>query len=98
MGQWGLTSYGHLALSFFIAVLLSGILSILIGFFSLRIRAIFFAMVTLAFMEFTYILSSQLRFLPSGEEGISFKLPGILAVDFSYGSSFGVVSTVRRHM
>ena len=95
MGKLGWTSYGHLALSFFIAVLLSGILSILIGFFSLRIRAIFFAMVTLAFLEFTFILSSQLRFLTGGEDGISFKLPGILAVDFRLGQFLGIELTGR---
>ena len=59
MGKLGWTSYGHLALAFLISIVISGILSVLIGLFSLRIRAIFFAMVTLAFMEFTFILSSQ---------------------------------------
>ena len=95
MGKLGWISYCHLALAFFIAMLLSGILSILIGFFSLRIRAIFFAMVTLAFLEFTFILSSQLRFLTGGEDGISFKLPGILAVDFRLGQFLGIELTGR---
>ena len=58
VGKLGLVSYGYLALAVLIAVVISGILSVLIGFFSLRIRAIFFAMVTLAFMEFISILAS----------------------------------------
>jgi branched-chain amino acid transport system permease protein len=95
MGKLGEASYGHLALAFLIAVVISGILSVLIGLFSLRIRAIFFAMVTLAFMEFTFILSSQLRSITGGDDGISFKLPGILAIDFSYGNIFGVEFTGR---
>jgi branched-chain amino acid transport system permease protein len=95
MGKLGWISYGHLALAFFIAVLISGILSVLIGLFSLRIRAIFFAMITLAFMEFTFILSSQLRSITGGDDGISFKLPGILAIDFSYGTVLGVEFTGR---
>jgi branched-chain amino acid transport system permease protein len=95
MGKLGWTSYGHLALAFLIAIGISGILSVLIGLFSLRIRAIFFAMVTLAFMEFTFILSSQLRSITGGDDGISFKLPGVLAVDFSYGKLFGLEFTGR---
>jgi branched-chain amino acid transport system permease protein len=95
MGKLGWTSYGHLALAFLIAIVISGVLSVLIGLFSLRIRAIFFAMVTLAFMEFTFILSSQLRSITGGEDGISFKLPGILAIDFSYGKFLGVEFTGR---
>jgi branched-chain amino acid transport system permease protein len=95
MGKLGWTSYSHLTLAFLIAIVISGILSVLIGLFSLRIRAIFFAMVTLAFMEFTFILSSQLRSITGGEDGISFKLPGILAIDFSYGKFLGVEFTGR---
>jgi branched-chain amino acid transport system permease protein len=95
MGKLGWVSYGHLALAFLIAVIISGILSVLIGFFSLRIRAIFFAMVTLAFMEFTFILSSQLRAITGGDDGISFKLPGILAVDYSLGRFLGIEFTGR---
>jgi branched-chain amino acid transport system permease protein len=95
MGKPGWTSSGYLALAFLISIVISGILSVLIGLFSLRIRAIFFAMVTLAFMEFTFILSSQLRSITGGEDGISFKLPGILAIDFSYGKFLGVEFTGR---
>ncbi|MBI5603375.1 MAG: branched-chain amino acid ABC transporter permease [Deltaproteobacteria bacterium] len=95
MGKFGLSSYGHLALAVLIGVVLSGVLSVFIGFFSLRIRTIFFAMVTLAFLEFVFILSSQLRFLTGGDDGLSFKLPGILAIDYSLGRFLGLEVTGR---
>ena len=95
VGKLGLISYGYLALSILIAVVISGILSVLIGFFSLRIRAIFFAMITLAFLEFISILASQLRSITGGEDGISFKLPHILAIDYSFGRFLGIEITGR---
>jgi branched-chain amino acid transport system permease protein len=95
MGKLGLTSYTHLGLAFLLAVLISGVLSVLIGFFSLRIKAIFFAMVTLAFLEFTFILASQLRSVTGGEDGISFDLPGILAIQSNLGRFLGVDFTGR---
>ncbi len=95
MGKWGWVSYGSLGLAFLFAILISGILSVLIGFFSLRIRAIFFAMITLAFMEFAFILASQLRGITGGDDGISFKLPGILSVDFTLGKFGGIDVTGR---
>ncbi len=95
MGKLGWVSYSHLALAFLIAVIISGILSVLIGFFSLRIKAIFFAMITLAFMEFAFIFSSQLRAITGGDDGISFKLPGILAVDYNLGRFLGIEVTGR---
>ena len=95
VGKLGLISYGYLALAILIAVVISGILSVLIGFFSLRIRAIFFAMITLAFLEFISILASQLRSITGGEDGISFKLPHILAIDYSFGQFLGIEITGR---
>ena len=95
MGKLGWNSYGSVGLAILIAVVLSGLLSVLIGFFSLRIRAIFFAMVTLAFMEFTFILASQLRAITGGEDGISFKLPGILAIESNFGRFLGIDLTGR---
>jgi branched-chain amino acid transport system permease protein len=95
VGKLGLVSYGYLAMAVLIAVVISGILAVLIGFFSLRIRAIFFAMVTLAFLEFISILASQLRFITGGEDGISFKLPHILALDYRFGRFLGIEITGR---
>ena len=60
------------------AVALSLVLSFLIGLFSLRVKAIFFAMITLAVASFFAILASQLSNLTGGEDGITFKVPELL--------------------
>jgi len=52
------------------------------------------AMVTLAFMEFTFILSSQLRSITGGMTG-SASNSRYLAIDFSYGKILGVEFTGR---
>jgi branched-chain amino acid transport system permease protein len=59
-------------------VALSLVLSFLIGLFSLRVKAIFFAMITLAVASFFAILASQLSELTGGEDGITFKVPELL--------------------
>jgi branched-chain amino acid transport system permease protein len=64
------------------AVILSLALSFLVGLFSLRVKAIFFAMVTLAVASFFAILASQLSNLTGGEDGITFKVPEILRPAF----------------
>ncbi len=60
------------------AVALSLVLSFLIGLFSLRVKAIFFAMITLAVASFFAILASQLSNVTGGEDGITFKVPELL--------------------
>jgi branched-chain amino acid transport system permease protein len=60
------------------AVLVSLVLSFLIGLFSLRVKAIFFAMITLAVASFFAILASQLSGFTGGEDGITFKVPELL--------------------
>jgi len=64
------------------AVLLSLVLSFLVGLFSLRVKAIFFSMVTLAVASFFAILASQLSNITGGEDGITFKVPEILRPGF----------------
>ena len=61
------------------AMLLSFVLSLAVGLFSLRVKTIFFAMITLAIASFFAILASQLSDLTGGEDGITFKLPDILS-------------------
>jgi len=76
------------------ALALSAALSFLIGLFSLRVRAIFFAMITLAVASFFAILASQLSDLTGGEDGLSFRVPELLRVRINaYYLVFGV-STV----
>jgi branched-chain amino acid transport system permease protein len=60
------------------AVALSLVLSLIIGLFSLRVRAIFYAMITLAVATAFQTLASQLSEITGGEDGLNFKLPEIL--------------------
>ncbi|HEX2653116.1 MAG TPA: branched-chain amino acid ABC transporter permease [Xanthobacteraceae bacterium] len=64
------------------AVVASLLLSFLVGLFSLRVKAIFFAMVTLAVASFFAILASQLSEVTGGEDGITFKVPELLRPAF----------------
>src|SRR5574343_2088955 len=57
---------------------LSLVLSLVIGLFSLRVKAIFFAMITLAVAAAFQTLASQLSDFTGGEDGLSFKLPALL--------------------
>ncbi len=70
--------WAAIALGAAAAVLLSLALSFLIGLFSLRVKAIFFAMITLAVASFFAILASQLSDVTGGEDGITFKVPELL--------------------
>jgi branched-chain amino acid transport system permease protein len=57
-------------------------LALVIGLFSLRVRAIFFAMITLAVASAFSILASQLSTLTGGEDGRTFRLPAELRPGF----------------
>jgi branched-chain amino acid transport system permease protein len=71
-------AWGSLAVGLGLAFALALALALAIGLLSLRVRAIFFAMITLAVASFFQILASQLSDLTGGEDGINFKLPAIL--------------------
>jgi branched-chain amino acid transport system permease protein len=60
------------------ALSLSLVLSLAIGLFSLRVRAIFFAMITLAVAAAFQTLASQLSDLTGGEDGLTFRNPAWL--------------------
>ncbi len=61
---------------------LSLLLSLLIGLFSLRVKAIFYAMITLAVAAAFQTLASQLSELTGGEDGLSFQAPAWLSPSF----------------
>ena len=65
-----------------VALGLSLLLSLLIGLFSLRVKAIFYAMITLAVATAFQTLASQLSDLTGGEDGLSFKNPTLLSPSF----------------
>ena len=64
------------------ALVLSLLLSLLIGLFSLRVRAIFFAMITLAVASAFLTLASQLSDITGGEDGLTFRVPELLSPGF----------------
>src|SRR3990167_8770103 len=55
----------------------------MIGLFSLRVRAIFFAMITLAVASAFLTLASQLSDFTGGEDGLSFSVPELLSPGFT---------------
>ncbi|HEY4890957.1 MAG TPA: branched-chain amino acid ABC transporter permease, partial [Reyranella sp.] len=73
-------------------LLVAIVLAALIGLFSLRVRTIFFAMITLAVASAFAILASQLSDLTGGEDGLNYRLPAALRASFSLGDGalFGV--------
>jgi branched-chain amino acid transport system permease protein len=75
-------SWGALLLGVLAALLVSVLLSLLIGLFSLRVRAIFFAMITLAVASAFLTLASQLSDITGGEDGLSFSVPELLTPGF----------------
>lgn len=74
--------WGALAQGLGAALLVSLLLSLAIGLFSLRVRAIFFAMITLAVAAAFQTLASQLSDWTGGEDGLTFKMPEWLSPSF----------------
>ncbi|MDI4632859.1 branched-chain amino acid ABC transporter permease [Pelomonas sp. V22] len=66
------------------ALAVSLVLSLLIGLFSLRVKAIFFAMITMAVAAAFLTLASQLSEFTGGEDGLSFKVPEALRPSTEY--------------
>jgi branched-chain amino acid transport system permease protein len=60
-------------------VLAALVLAILIGLLSLRVKAIFFAMVTLAAASVMMVLASQLSDFTGGEDGITYQVPRLFS-------------------
>jgi branched-chain amino acid transport system permease protein len=75
-------TWGALAIGVGSALLLSALLALVIGLFSLRVKAIFFAMITLAVASAFQTLASQLSEITGGEDGLSFKVPRMLRPAF----------------
>ncbi|OZI72238.1 branched-chain amino acid ABC transporter permease [Bordetella genomosp. 12] len=65
-----------------VSLLISLLFALLIGLASLRVRAIFYAMITLAVAAAFQTLSSQLSWLTGGEDGLNFKVPQLLRPAF----------------
>jgi branched-chain amino acid transport system permease protein len=74
---WGSVGVGLAA-----GMAVSAALSLLIGLFSLRVKAIFFAMITLAVASAFQTLASQLSAFTGGEDGLTFRNPEWLSPSF----------------
>ncbi|MFP5390863.1 MAG: branched-chain amino acid ABC transporter permease [Gammaproteobacteria bacterium] len=74
---WGAALTGLL-----IALVLTLALAMVIGLFALRVRAIFYAMITLAVASSFAVLASQLSDLTGGEDGRTFEVPELLSPGF----------------
>ena len=85
-------SWGAVATGLGGALALSLVLALAIGLFSLRVRAIFFAMITLAVAAAFQTLASQLSEFTGGEDGLTFKLPELISPSFEFAEEpfFGV--------
>jgi len=77
-------TWGALAVGLGGALALSLVLALAVGLFSLRVRAIFFAMITLAVASAFQTLASQLSDLTGGEDGLTFKVPAVLSPAFEF--------------
>jgi branched-chain amino acid transport system permease protein len=75
--DWHSVAYGAAA-----AVALSALLSMIIGLFSLRVKAIFYTMITLAVASSFQTLASQMSDLTGGEDGLNFSLPDVLSPSY----------------
>ncbi|MES2751126.1 MAG: branched-chain amino acid ABC transporter permease [Pseudomonadota bacterium] len=71
-------TWSGIATGIVIGLPLAALLALGIGLFSLRVQAIFFAMITLAVASAFQVLASQLSWLTGGDDGRSFQLPELL--------------------
>ena len=78
------SGWGAVALGLGLGLVASLVLSLVIGLFSLRVKAIFFAMITLAVASAFQTLASQLSDFTGGEDGLNFKNPELLSPGFEF--------------
>ncbi|MDQ7972276.1 MAG: branched-chain amino acid ABC transporter permease [Rhodocyclaceae bacterium] len=77
-------NWGAIAVGLVGSLAVSLVLALAIGLFSLRVRAIFFAMITLAVASAFQTLASQLSEFTGGEDGLTFKLPELISPSFEF--------------
>ncbi|MFY9174020.1 MAG: branched-chain amino acid ABC transporter permease [Peptococcia bacterium] len=70
-------SIQFVVLAFLGAIAISILLSLLIGFLSLRVRDTYYAMITMAFGELFVIAADRARHLTNGEDGLTFAIPPV---------------------
>ncbi|QNK73266.1 branched-chain amino acid ABC transporter permease [Variovorax sp. PAMC28562] len=77
-------NWGAVAVGLGASLAVSLVLALAVGLFSLRVRAIFFAMITLAVASAFQTLASQLSDFTGGEDGLTFKLPELISPSFEF--------------
>ncbi|MCV2882535.1 branched-chain amino acid ABC transporter permease [Actibacterium sp. XHP0104] len=82
--------WGSLAVGTVAGAVAAAVLALVIGLFSLRVRAIFFAMITLAVASAVAVLVSQLSGITGGEDGLNYSIPRELTPAFRLGEFLGV--------
>ena len=75
-------SFAAIGLGLLLGGLAAALVGVLLGLFLLRVRAIFFSMVTLSVASAFAVLVSQLSFLTGGEDGLSYAVPRVLTPAF----------------
>jgi branched-chain amino acid transport system permease protein len=93
--KYGSPTYLNLVLGLLLSAAVAAVLALLISFISLRVKTIFFAMVTLALAELVIVLANKLSHFTGGEDGISISMPGIFSVAFNMGEFLGIDITGR---
>jgi branched-chain amino acid transport system permease protein len=78
----GWVGWGAVILGAAAGAVVSLVIAAAIGLLSLRLRAIFFSMITLAVASFAQIVAEQWRTLTGGEDGLTFSVPAILKPGF----------------
>lgn len=79
---------GNLLLAVLATIVFVVILSLIIGYLSLRLKDVYYAMITLAFAELFFIIAEKWRSVTNGADGFSFRVPEFLQdrVVFYYAS------------
>jgi branched-chain amino acid transport system permease protein len=78
----GWVGWGAVILGAAAGAAVSLVIAAVIGLLSLRLRTIFFSMITLAIASFAQIVAQQWRDLTGGEDGLPFSVPAILKPGF----------------
>ena len=78
----GWSGWTGVILGTLIGAVVSLVVAAVIGLLSLRVRAIFFSMITLAVAAFAQIVAEQWRTLTGGEDGLTFDVPAVLSRSF----------------
>lgn len=78
------TSWEAMGLGALAGMALAGVVALVIALLSLRVRAIFFAMITLAIASAVAVLVSQLSGITGGEDGMNLRIPRELTPAFRF--------------